>query len=313
MKNSFKAFMGGIIDYAGMFPTAFLNLEEAFTNYSKYLKSKDNWMLAGFVCRPSDLTDLIKLLEKEKMENKLKLSILLNNSGKSDMMISSVKRDVNQIKNFQSFYQNVDLFSFEIRLPESVTVNAKKTADTVFEILNVLSYEFYEYKVFFETFVIDKNWRSYIENVNAVLEITNADTGLKLRTGGLEPKLFPEAEKIAYIVKASNYHKLPLKATAGLQHPVTHFNTEVKAKMYGFLNIFGAILLNHKHNLSINSLMEIINDESPKSFKFTKDEFIYKEYSMTSEEITEARKYGYSFGSFSFDEPREDLKKLKLL
>ena len=62
MKNSFKAFMGGIIDYAGMFPTAFLNLEEAFTNYSKYLKSKDNWMLAGFVCRPSDLTDLIKLL-----------------------------------------------------------------------------------------------------------------------------------------------------------------------------------------------------------------------------------------------------------
>ena len=64
---------------------------------------------------------------------------------------------------------------------------------------------------------------------------------------------------------------------------------------------------------SINSLMEIINDESPKSFKFTKDEFIYKEYSMTSEEITEARKYGYSFGSFSFDEPREDLKKLKLL
>ncbi|MGL4555690.1 MAG: hypothetical protein ACRC33_31365, partial [Gemmataceae bacterium] len=53
MKESLRALMAGLIDYAGLFPPAKLPLADAVMNYLTYRKSPDAWMLGRFVM-PAD-------------------------------------------------------------------------------------------------------------------------------------------------------------------------------------------------------------------------------------------------------------------
>jgi hypothetical protein len=55
---SAKAFLGQLIDYAGLFPPAGLPLEEAIANYGRYRTASEAWMLARFIVPVSKLSDL---------------------------------------------------------------------------------------------------------------------------------------------------------------------------------------------------------------------------------------------------------------
>ena len=56
-----------------------------------------------------------------------------------------------------------------------------------------------------------------------------------------------------------------------------------------------------------------LEDEDPSSFSFDKHAFAWKAWNVSTERIVEHRKIITSFGSCSFDEPREDLRELDLL
>ena len=58
MKESLRAFMHGLIDYAGLFPSANLPLNEAIDDYIKHLKGENSWMLGKFIIPISKLDDL---------------------------------------------------------------------------------------------------------------------------------------------------------------------------------------------------------------------------------------------------------------
>ena len=47
--ESLKLFLTKLIDYAGLFPPAKLELEPALKNYSKYIQCDDNWMMSQFI------------------------------------------------------------------------------------------------------------------------------------------------------------------------------------------------------------------------------------------------------------------------
>ncbi|MBO9610123.1 MAG: hypothetical protein J7639_29460 [Paenibacillaceae bacterium] len=55
MFASMKAFMGQIIDYAGLFPPAALPLESAIRHYAAYRSGPDGWMLGNFVLAAAQL------------------------------------------------------------------------------------------------------------------------------------------------------------------------------------------------------------------------------------------------------------------
>src|SRR5262249_40980704 len=121
-------------------------------------------------------------------------------------------------------------------------------------------------------------------------------------------------EQVAFVITACRDALVPLKFTAGLHHPIRHYNDGVKTKMHGFLNVFGAGVLAHRHHLNENQVREIIEDEDPSHFVFTDESFRWKDYAATVGEIRLARQLGVtSFGSCSFDEPREDLRTLGLM
>jgi hypothetical protein len=81
--------------------------------------------------------------------------------------------------------------------------------------------------------------------------------------------------------------------------------------MHGFVNVFGAGVLGQVHGLDEERLGAILEDEDATHFSFDKHGFAWKEWHSTAPEAAFARHEAVvSFGSCSFDEPRDDLRAL---
>src|SRR5262249_28093023 len=136
---------------------------------------------------------------------------------------------------------------------------------------------------------------------------------VKLRCGGLEPAAFPDPAQVAHVIAACRDNGLVLKFTAGLHHPLRHFDAGVRTKMHGFLNVFGAGVLAHALRLDEAAIRAIIEEDAA-NFGFDELGFGWKQYHALTEEITAARRqFVTSFGSCSFDEPRADLRAMGIL
>jgi hypothetical protein len=140
-----------------------------------------------------------------------------------------------------------------------------------------------------------------------------ATFGYKLRTGGVTADAFPTCGQIASALVTAATHQLPIKFTAGLHHPIRQFRDEVKTRMHGFLNVLGAAVLAAEHQWDADQAVMILEDEDPRSFLFTNDFFAWREWQIEVERLQYRRKFVTSFGSCSFDEPREDLRALSFL
>jgi hypothetical protein len=140
-----------------------------------------------------------------------------------------------------------------------------------------------------------------------------ATFGYKLRTGGVTADAFPTSAQISEALVTPATHQLPIKFTAGLHHPIRQFRDEVKTKMHGFLNVLGAAVLAAEHRWHAHQTSIMLEDENADSFSFTDDLFAWREWKIDIERLKYRRKFVTSFGSCSFDEPREDLRRLGLL
>ena len=316
--QSLKAFLEKIIDYAGTYPPANLDLKTSFNNYLDYAKNSPyNWMLSKYVCAAPKLDELDGIIQKEKIniQNTITFTIVGSSSVHSSEFLDSLKRDAEQMKAFADKYSKlINTGSYEVRLPGDIF--SMKGDNVLYEFIKLASAQLEKVlgekiQLFFES-KPDEN----LPSLARAIEIFNASggkAGYKLRTGGIEPSAFPLPEKIAYAFKTCRDFRIPMKCTAGLHHPIRHYNESVKAKMYGFINIFGAGVLHCCHELNANTLIEILTDEDAGNFKFTDNSFHWKNLYILLSRVKEARNsFMLSFGSCSFDEPVEDLKSLGL-
>jgi hypothetical protein len=134
-----------------------------------------------------------------------------------------------------------------------------------------------------------------------------------LRTGGVTADAFPTSAEIAKALVAPATHQVPIKFTAGLHHPLRQFRDEVKTKMHGFLNVLGAAAFAAEHKWDEKQTAAMLDDEDRKSFSFDNDSLSWREWKIDIKRLKGRRKFVTSFGSCSFDEPREDLRALNLL
>jgi hypothetical protein len=144
---------------------------------------------------------------------------------------------------------------------------------------------------------------------------SNADHptfGYKMRTGGVTADTFPTSAQIAPALVAPATHQVPIKFTAGLHHPLRQYREEVKTKMHGFLNVLGAAVLAAEHRWDAAQAAAMLEDEDMSSFKFDDEFFAWRDWKIDLERIRDRRRFVTTFGSCSFDEPREDLRALKL-
>jgi hypothetical protein len=68
-----------------------------------------------------------------------------------------------------------------------------------------------------------------------------------------------------------------------------------------------------EYQWNADQAVTMLEDENPRSFSFSDDFFAWRDWKIDTERLQHRRKFVRSFGSCSFDEPREDLRALNLL
>jgi hypothetical protein len=136
--------------------------------------------------------------------------------------------------------------------------------------------------------------------------------------GGVVAEAFPAARQIAERMHLLADRCVAFKATAGLHHPLramqqlTYKADSPQAVMHGFLNVFcaAALLWNEPDQRQEAAWMLSERDADA----ITMDEAMTWHNSgviLTAQQIREAReKFCIGFGSCSFTEPIDDLRKL---
>ena len=300
---SLRALLDQAIDYAGMFPPCSLALEPALRNQASYARSSEAWMLNGFVLPVGQFDATIQFLSEFDRRHPLRVAALGPKTTNANIFLEELNNSAAAIRSFSK--RDADLVSvshLEMFLPDDVDSAFLKKARAITGDLPVF-------------------WEAPPERAEQIIALLAAhrsdeDTagfGYKLRTGGVTADAFPSSRQIAGALVAAATHRLPIKFTAGLHHPIRQFRDEVKTKMHGFLNALGAAVLSVEHDWDVDQAVVMLEDEDPHSFSFTDGFFAWRQWKIDTERLQGRRKLVRSFGSCSFDEPRDDLRALNLL
>ncbi len=301
--DSLRALLAHSIDYAGMFPPCSLGLEPALKNQAEYVRSPDTWMLSAFVLSTEQFDAARQLLSQFDAQHPLRVAALGPKTANADSFLEALDDAEAAIRSLSR--HNVDLVSIshlEMYLPHDVDVASLQEARSILG----------ELAVFWEA-PPDK-----AEETIALLAEFNSDAdsatfGYKLRTGGVTADAFPTSMQIAEALVTPATHQLPIKFTAGLHHPLRQYREEVQTKMHGFLNVLGAAVLAAEHRWDTNQTAKMLEDENVDSFSFADEFFAWREWRIDAKRLQYRRRFVVSFGSCSFDEPREDLRALGFL
>ncbi len=311
MIPSFRAFHARLLDYAGLFPPARLPLDEAIKSYARYRQSPDAWMLSRFIVPAARLGELSAYRDELFVPSPGFAFIVLCGGGDDEGEYGAALKEA--AKETVSFRErcgpSVSVEAFELRLPASAG-DAAEVTSAVAIARDILSPE----RAFFEV-PQGERWRPRLDAaIEALSDVAGGVSGLKLRCGGAGPGDTPTVDIVAAALSGCRDAQVPFKATAGLHHPVRHFREKDGVTMHGFFNVFGAGILGHARGLSAAELAEVVAEKDAGAFRFSRGGFAWRDSSASVAEIEDARENAVvSFGSCSFDEPREDLRALGLL
>ena len=300
--SSLQALLNQSIDYAGMFPPCGLDLESALRNQAEYVRSPDAWMLGAFVLPVEQFDAARQLLSQFDPLHPLRVAALGPKTENADGFLDALDEADAAIRSLSSNVDLVAISHLEMLLASDVDSGLLQEAKSIVGDLPAF-------------------WEAppnRAQETIALLAEHNSDAesptfGYKLRTGGVSAEAFPTSPQIAKALVTPATHQLPIKFTAGLHHPIRQFRDEVKAKMHGFLNVLGAAVLAAEHRWDASQTSNMLEDENANSFVFVDDSFAWREWKIDLERLRYRRKFVTSFGSCSFDEPRDDLRAVGFL
>jgi hypothetical protein len=135
----------------------------------------------------------------------------------------------------------------------------------------------------------------------------------KLRCGGLVAEAVPPAADVAAFIAAAAEEGVAFKATAGLHHPIRHWNAAAGHAMHGFVNVLSAAAF-ALSGVPPAELEEMLGDERSADFALDESGLRWREMHADLHQIeTMRRNLFHGYGSCSFDEPVEDLTALGIL
>ncbi len=293
-----RALLTHIVDYAGLFPPAKLDMQPTARNYAQYLTSDESWMLARLIIPAARLDEFEQhadaLLPRDGGAEPWLISCLTAPAGDEKLA-----GDLDRIWRFNDQHgadaqgrAMIDVIELRAASASDVDAALDRIPDVLF--------------AFFEIPADD-------DPRGTIAALVGSDGGAKVRTGGVTADAFPQPADLARFIKACADSNVPFKATAGLHHPVTAHHESVKTTMYGFLNVFLAGCF-ARDGADADVLVELLTDESTEVFSFSEAGAVWRDRTVSRKVIEEARgQTTISFGSCSFDEPRDDLRALQLL
>ena len=315
MTPAAHALLDGLVDYAGLFPPAALDLPAAVGTYAEARTGPDAWMLGRFVVPAGRLPDLDAHAERFASGPPWRFSVLgLTPSDGADWL-DAARQSLDAARAFDGRHDGRTACDrFEIKLPPDLA----RTTDPLADALGELDAAYRDGGGVGPRAALEVPFLEHPDAVapaaQAVLDANGrADRpafALKLRCGGVTPDLVPSVEALAGALAEVVRAGVPFKATAGLHHPLPNEDPAVGARMHGFLGVFGGATLARLHGLGSDDLAEILDDADPGSWSAA-DGLRWRSLSASPAEVADARaQLALSFGSCSFQEPLDDLREL---
>ncbi len=305
---SLLSLLSGLIDYAGLFPPAGLDMACAVANYARYATGEHSFALGRFIVPAGRLEEFQAAQASVGMETVWTLSALGIGDGETDVYA------IREFNRRNSRHAIVDTIEVKADTAEAI--------DRIRQCLPNGITAYFEVPVGASLGLL-----SHIRNVGA---------RAKFRTGGITAEAIPPPTAVASFITNCVAAGTAFKATAGLHHPVrcvkplTYEPNAPSGKMHGFLNVFLAALFAHEGAPS-QVIARVLDEEHSENFSFDgaqaywraafgRDQTAESELDanagagISSERIRAAREeFAISFGSCSFEEPIEDLRALQLL
>lgn len=311
-----KALMDGVIDYAGLFPPSAVSMDQAVTNYAKYLRSEHASFLGRFVCPVARLDELTKE-GAMLMPGTHATSGYRENADTIDAWrISGVLREdlpgaLEKIYQFNEHHDDeanglamVDAIEMPVRTPDEI--------DEALEVLPEMIGAAFEIP---QDIVVDGDPRGLIA------ALAGSGVLAKVRCGGVEPQMIPDSASIARFMIGCKRADVGFKCTAGLHHPIrkeyalTYEDDAPRGVMHGFVNMFFAGAATRKlKNIDEATIIAILDETDPEKFVFKDDSIRWDTITIGTDDLVVAREsFITSFGSCSFTEPTDDLRSMGLL
>jgi hypothetical protein len=274
-----EALLHEVIDYAGLFPPAGLDLETTVQNYATYRAGRDAWALGRLILPAAKFAEFAARWPHYVAE--WPISLLLGSDYDAEMRLA-----------------------IDVGLRMDVVECRPARLDDIVKIRRCMP-------VSGSLFIESPQGCGLQEFVAAV---AGAGACAKIRTGGVVPEAIPAPGVVAAFLVACAANGLRLKATAGLHHAIRaqqrliYEPNSPTARMHGFVNFFVAATA-ACDGASQSEVEEILNDGKHKNFSGTVEGLQWNGRKFSSDAIREVRdKFAISFGSCSFEEPMGEMR-----
>jgi hypothetical protein len=277
-----------VVDYAGLFPPAALDMGTAVRNYQNYLRGDHGWMLGSFVVSAARLEEFVGAFEQVccgERESPWTLSIVCTGEAADDA------------RRIAGFRQGaVFIGSLEAKATDPCA------AEEFLELLPAARARYVEFPP---------------ERAAEMLPVL-ADHGsrAKIRMGGVTPETTPSIENVTQFLTACVRERVPFKATAGLHHairavrPLTEEPDSPRATMHGFLNLFLGAALAY-FGADQQAIVRTLAEQDASVFRVDDELIRWHDHTLTADQIERVRsEFAMSFGSCSFIEPVDDMKEM---
>lgn len=281
-----RALLAGIVDYAGLFPPAALDMRAAVRNYATYLGESDRWMLGRFIVPVARLNEFE--LERRDVGGHASWPV-------SALLGVDAVADVDRVRAFNAergSRATVDTLEGKLTTPEDiarVAGAAKPELDLFVEI------------------PLD------VDPSDLIAAVRDAGVKAKMRMGGVTAAQIPTAAAVVRFMRACLAAGVPFKATAGLHHPVraeyrlTYDADAPVGTMFGYLNVFVAAAF-LSNGATDDDAIHILGERDPSAFELGDDVIRWRGRTLETSAVQVVReRVATSFGSCSFREPVDEL------
>lgn len=296
-----RAAFAQLIDYAGLFPPAKLDMATALGEYTNARRGPFAWMLGRFIVAASRIPDL---LDAPANGYPLSLSVIVDAGTDARTWLPSLQQTLDELARLHSAEARVRVEALEVALPPLPT--QRETQDAAIGQFAAARKQagLQDVPAFVE---LPQDARRRDDLPGALFAMARHGLGAKIRCGGLMPQAFPSAEDLAaFLTIAVGEHRLPIKATAGLHHPIRRRDDRIGVMMHGFLNVLagaafaraGADLARVQHIVESQDAAELAPGAP----------------GLSADDLRETREQSFvAYGSCSFSEPTDDLQALGIL
>jgi hypothetical protein len=299
--HSIRALMQGIIDYAGLFPPASLDMLPTVTNYAAYREADVAWALGRLIVPVTRLGEFEaaaqEFLPRDPQATAWPLSVLATSDLQADLTAIHAFNERHAVGTEQGTAE-IDTIEIKAASCEEI-IAAMKLLPT-----RLMAY--------FEIPITDDPTR-------LVQTIRQVGARAKVRTGGTSHDLFPTPSDLLRFIQACVTADVPFKATAGLHHALrseyrlTYDRGGATGTMYGFLNVFLSTAFLGA-GMDGDAAIQVLTEQAPTAFQFTNDGVSWRSWQINNQTLLKMRQqHAISFGSCSFEEPIEELKAMKLV